>query len=125
MSPCDDSVSNQLQIEQRRLRKNARTLLRRKAPQRPEQAAQYGSIVVQHRIVAILKQGPLNQSPLLPHDGPAADRPPKNPIHSAMSVIGAAVAVFAKSSAKFRQHDNYGVVPLGAKGLGEHLQAPS
>src|SRR5258708_12703861 len=112
MSPCDDSVSNQLQIEQRRLRKNARTLLRRKAPQRPEQAAQYGSIVVQHRIVAILKQGPLNQSPLLPHDGPAADRPPKNPINSAMSSLGAPVAFFATNSAHFPQHVTHYSFPL-------------
>src|SRR6202034_1679359 len=86
---------------------------------------EYGSIVVQHRIVAILKQGILAQRPLLTDDGAAADRSAENPIDGAMSVIGAAVAVLAKGPAKFRKHHDHGVVPLGPQRLREHLQASS
>ena len=64
-----------------------------------EQARKHRAIVGQHRIVAVLKQRRLFDLDLLAGDTPAIDAAAHHPVHAAVTVIGAAVAVLAEGAA--------------------------
>src|SRR6185369_15487365 len=67
--------------------------------------------------------GALRDAHLLAHDALPLHRAAQDPVHAAMAVIGAAVAVLAKGAAEFAQHHHDGVAPGAAHALRERAQA--
>ena len=52
---------------------------------------------------------------LLARDTAAVDGSAQHPVNRAVAVIGAAVAILTKCTAKFRQDDHHRILPLDAK----------
>src|SRR4051794_1018994 len=84
-----------------------------------EQSAQHRAIVVQHRIVAVLEKRAARHAHLLANDAAARQRAAQRPVHRAMSMVGAAVAVLAEGAAELADHHHHGIAPLITHRAGE------
>src|SRR6185369_5900859 len=115
--------SEKRDVLRRHRRKDARDLRRVEAVGTGEEPAEELAVFVEHRIVAVLEQGALRDAHLLAHDALPLHRAAQDPVHAAMAVIGAAVAVLAKGAAEFAQHHHDGVAPGAAHALRERAQA--
>src|ERR1700761_6864559 len=77
----------------------------------PEQARKHRAIVGQNRVVPVLEQRRLLHLDLLTENTPAIDAAAHHPIDAAMAVVGAAVAILAERTAKFRDPHAHRVAP--------------
>src|SRR5471030_3499294 len=93
---------------------NAIELLRVQAVHAREQAAEDGAVFVQHREVAVLVQARGLDPHLLAQHLSAVDAAAQHPVGGAVSVVGAAVAVFLEGAAEFTDDDDDRVLPLAA-----------
>src|ERR1700761_2929958 len=76
-----------------------------------QQAGEHRAIIGQHRIVAILEQCRLLDLDLLAGDTATIDAATHDPVHAAVTVVGAAVAILAKRAPEFGNHDDDGIAP--------------
>src|ERR1700677_2914753 len=116
-------VLHQAEIARCDLREHGGALRGRQTPQGAEQAAEHRSIVVQHRKIPILQEARALDGSLLAGHGSPLYGPAEHPIHRAMTVVRAAIAVLAERAPELREHDDDGIAPLGAERLREDLQA--
>src|SRR5277367_1979 len=84
---------NELQVFGGYLREDPPTLVGRQSPQRAKHAAEDRPVVVEHRKVSILQQGGAVYRVLLAGDHSAVDPAPQHPVHRAVAVVGAVVAI--------------------------------
>src|ERR1700684_1298606 len=106
--PGTRTASNQFQIDRRHLLKYPCALIRRQSPQRAEQPAEHGAIVIEYREVPILEQRAAIHPLLLASDPAAVDGAPQYPVHRPVPMIGTAIAVFAKGTAEFGNPKDHG-----------------
>src|SRR5579872_7287234 len=76
-----------------------------------EEAGEHGPIIGQHGVIPILEQARLLDLNLLAMDAAAIDAAAHHPIHAAVAVVGAVIAILAEGAAEFGDHDHHGVVP--------------
>src|SRR5581483_5561573 len=93
------------------------------APQACEQTAEHRAVVVEHGIIAILHECRGLHAYLLPGNASPRDAAAEHPVHRAMPVIRAAIAVFAERASEFREHDDDRVVPFGSERARERVEA--
>src|SRR6185312_13287299 len=93
--------SDHLQVDRGRGGKHLLHLLGREPPERSEQSAQDGPVLVEDRVVAILEEIFARDSRLLARDASTVEAPAENPIDRAVTVVGALVAVLPEGAAEF------------------------
>src|ERR1700688_3565788 len=82
-----------------------------------EQTCEHGAIVSQNGIVAVLKKAGLVYFDLFAQDTAAVDPASHHPVHAAVAMIGAAVAIFPEGASELGDHDDNGLPPSGSSDL--------
>src|SRR5262249_18147685 len=116
-------ISEQGEVLRRHRREDARELRPVEAVDPSEKPGEKLAVFVQHRVVAILEQRSLGNARLLADDALSLDRPAQHPVHAAVAVVGAALAVLADGAAEFADDDHHRVAPGAAHALREGAQA--
>src|SRR5580692_4052638 len=89
--------SNQFQILGVAAREDDLQLLRAKTPHAAEESGQHAAVVIEHGIVAVLKQRVVGHAHLFSGNAPAIDAAAEHPVDAAVTMVGAGVAILAKS----------------------------
>jgi len=89
---------DQLQVARLRLWEHILQLIATQAPDASQQAAIHIPIIVEHLVIAILQQVLLRYRYLFAGDAAAIDLAAQHPVHGAVAMIGAAIAVFAEGT---------------------------
>src|SRR5947208_1836249 len=76
-----------------------------------EEPAEERAVLVQHGIVTVLEKRVARDAQLLARDAAAAQAAAERPVHRAVAVIGAAVAVLAEGAAELAHHQHHRVAP--------------
>ena len=99
---CATRQSDQVKVLGTDAGEHAREGRGRQAELALPKAAQHRAVIVEHRIVAVLEQGPGAQRDLLAgHRATARQTPAQQPVNAAVAVVGAAVAVLAEGAVEF------------------------
>ena len=88
-----------------------------------KQPAKYGAVFIEDGVVPILKQGSLLDLDLVSRNATAVNAAAEHPVHAAVAVVGAAVAVFAEGAPEFADDDHDRIPPRCAYLVGESGQA--
>jgi hypothetical protein len=97
---------HEVQVGGRGAREDPLQLFRREAPERCEQSAEHGAILIQDRIVTVLKEALTVDRNLLPGDASAVDAAAQDPVDRAVTVIGTLVAILTESATELGNDGN-------------------
>src|ERR1044072_4624869 len=116
-------LSEKCDVLRRHRREHARELRAVEAIDPSKNPREELAVFVQYRVVAVLEQRSLGNAHLLADDALSFQRSAQHPVHAAVAVIGAAVAVLTEGAAELADDDHHGVAPGAAHALREGAQA--
>src|SRR5207248_3495967 len=101
---CPDPALDEREVLRRGAGEDARERLAIEAIDAREEPAEERAVLVQHGIVTVLEKRVAADAQLLARDAAAAQAAAERPVHRAVAVIGAAVAVLAEGAAELAHH---------------------
>src|SRR4051812_20758449 len=110
---------DETEVARHGLREHTRELRCIQTPQACKHTAEHGTIVVEHRKIAILQQGGIAYFDLFTDNAAAAHAAAEQPVRRAVAVVGALVAVLTQRAPELRHHRDHGVVPFRTERLGK------